>query len=161
MNRQGFTLVELLVAVTVSALLVTSVAGAIHSTLRTARGQESDSRVEERSARALELLRDDWRGRVRAVTDHEAVKSRPAGSTVLVLVTTADSLSGARLQREVVYEASEKGFKRSADGREIVLIESPVTLDFFDGATWRTDGSGFPRAIRLGGLRPSEVSVVR
>jgi prepilin-type N-terminal cleavage/methylation domain-containing protein len=161
MRRSGFTLVELMVAVTISALLVTSVAGATHSTLRTARSQESAGRAEERFARALEILRDDWRGRMRVVADHEAVKTRAAGSTVLVLVTTADSLEGTRLQQQVIYEASEKGLRRRDRSGGFTLLKGAVSLDFWDGSAWRTDGSGLPRALRIRGATGEESTVLR
>jgi prepilin-type N-terminal cleavage/methylation domain-containing protein len=153
---KGFTLVEVMVAVGIAALLITGVAAVTQSTIRTIERQKSDAREQEQRARAIEILRQDWRGRVRILPS-------PAATRKLVLVTTADGLvdPSRRSIREVTYAASDKGFLRLEEGSETALIEGSVQMEFWDGLAWRSDPGAAFSVLRLLLEKPSETVVLR
>ncbi|HLY08748.1 MAG TPA: prepilin-type N-terminal cleavage/methylation domain-containing protein [Planctomycetota bacterium] len=158
--KSGFTLVEVMVAVAVASLLVLGVTASTQATLRTAERQQSDARRAEERARAVELVRQDWRGSLRAI---RPPVSPPAGVRVFQLTTSADSLvpSGGRGVRLATYTASEKGLTRSEGGSEVLLIPGPVVLEYWDGVGWRPELEGRPQAIRLQVRDPDEQILVR
>jgi prepilin-type N-terminal cleavage/methylation domain-containing protein len=154
--RGGFTLVEVMVAVAISALLILGVAAATQATVKTAERQKSDAREGEQRARAIELLRQDWRGRTKIVKPSMAP---PAGTRVLILTTTSDAVSSAaRAIRLVTYTVSEKGLTRSEGSVESLLLPGPVGMEFWDGIAWRSEPGG--SSVRLVLQRPEETVVL-
>lgn len=158
--RAGFTLVEVMVAVAVAALLIGGVTASIQATVRTAERQKSDARAEERRARAVELFRDEWRGRLAVGRPPIAP---PAGTRAFMLSTTADSIAeaGARGIRLVTYEASENGLSRREGAAQVLLLPGLVEIDFWDGVAWRAEPDGRRSAARLHFQLPEEFVVFR
>jgi prepilin-type N-terminal cleavage/methylation domain-containing protein len=155
----GFTLVEVMVALAVSALLVLGVSAATQSTVKTAESQKAAARVDEERTRALELLRQEWRGRLKIL---KPLAPPPEGTQVLALSTTADSVaSGARTTRQVIWIASEKGLARKEGEIESVLVQGPIALEFWDGVAWRADPVGPSSALRVLFQKPEETVVLR
>jgi prepilin-type N-terminal cleavage/methylation domain-containing protein len=158
--RKGFTLVEVMVAVAIAALLILGVSAATQSTIQTAERQKAEARQEEQRARAVELLRQDWRGRLRIV---KPTITPPAGTRVLSLSTTADSVSAsnARASRLVTWTASERGLSRKEADLESGILPGPVVLEFWDGVAWRAEPGGAQPALRLLLQNPEESVVLR
>jgi len=158
--KAGFTLVEVMVAVAIASLLIVGVAASTQGTIRTAERQKSDAKSEELRARAIELFRQDWRGRVRVV---KPALSPPVGVGVLAMSTTADSLAAPndRGTRLVRYTVSEKGLSRNEGQADLSLLPGPVLIDYWDGVAWRTEFSGKHSAVRLQFQNPEEVVVFR
>jgi prepilin-type N-terminal cleavage/methylation domain-containing protein len=158
--RTGFTLVEVMVAVTIAALLILGVSAATQSTIKSAERQKSEARQEEQRARAVELLRQDWRGRVKIM---KPVAAPPAGTRILILSTTADSVSvtNARASRLVSWTASEKGLSRKEAEVDSGMLPGPVVLEFWDGVAWRPEPGGAQPAVRLVLQNPDETVVLR
>jgi prepilin-type N-terminal cleavage/methylation domain-containing protein len=156
--RQGFTLVEVMVAVAIGALLILGVSAATQATVKTAERQKADARLEEQRARAVELLRQDWRGRVKIL---KPATAPPAGVRRVLLSTTADSLSNSRATRLVVWSASEKGLSRQEGNVETTILPGPVSMDFWDGVAWRPEAPGSSPAMRLQLQDPEEAVVLR
>jgi prepilin-type N-terminal cleavage/methylation domain-containing protein len=158
MNR-GFTLVEVMVAVAISALLVLGVSAATQATVKTADRQKSEAREGEQRARAIDLLRQDWRGRTKIV---KPSMTPPAGTRVLMLTTTSDAVaSTSRSTRLVAYTVSEKGLSRSEGSMESLLLPGPLALEFWDGAAWRGEPGGAAPALRLVLQKPEETVVLK
>lgn len=158
--KAGFTLVEVMVAVAVASLLIVGVAASTQATIRTAERQKSDARAEEQRARGLELLRQDWRGRVRLI---KPAMTPPQGVRLLMMTTSADPVStpNGRGIRLVTYTASEKGLMRKEGDAEWSLLPGPLTLEFWDGAAWREEPGGRQPALRLKLQSPEETVVFR
>lgn len=158
--RAGFTLVEVMVAVAVASLLIVGVTASTQATIRTAERQKSDARAEEQRARAIELFRQDWRGRVRVI---KPPLSPPAGTRLLMMTTTADPVAtpNGRGTRLVTYTASEKGLSRKEGDAESPLLPGPVLLEFWDGVAWRSEFGGRQPAVRLQLQNPEETVVFR
>jgi len=152
---RGFTLVEVMVAVAVTALLVLGVSAAVRGAVDSAKVREAGARLDERRGRAVELLRADWKSRLLI---------RPApygpGESSFALVSTADSLAGER-SSEVVYAASEKGLARREGKEGILLVPEPVQLEFWDGVSWAKEPRKGIVALRLILNRPAETIVIR
>jgi prepilin-type N-terminal cleavage/methylation domain-containing protein len=156
--RGGFTLVEVMVAVAIGALLILGVSAATQSTVKTSERQKADARLEEQRSRAVELLRQDWRGRVKI---QRPATIPPAGVRVLLFSTTADSLTNSRATRMVAWTASEKGLSRSEGNAETMMLAGPIALEFWDGVSWRAEPAGSSPAIRLQLHHPEETVVLR
>jgi len=158
--RAGFTLVEVMVAVAVASLLIVGVTASTQATIRTAERQKSDAQAAEQRSRAVELLRQDWRGQVRIV---KPAMAPPSGVRMLLLATTSDPVSTAngRGTRLVTYTASEKGLFRKEGGAELPLVTGPVQMDFWDGVAWREEPGGRQPALRLRLQNPEESVVLR
>jgi prepilin-type N-terminal cleavage/methylation domain-containing protein len=144
----GFTLVEVLVAVTVTAILVTGVWTVTGSIVRTAARQKEASDREERLSQAIELLRQDWRGRLLL---SRVEPPAPAGTRAFLVTSTADGvLPGLpRAAKRVVYTASDQGLVRREGGTAIRLLEVPARFEYWDGIAWRTEPDGAISALRL------------
>jgi len=157
--RAGMTLIEVTVALAVAALLVTGVMAATQSSVRTVEGQRADGRRQEGRARAFDVLREDWRGRIKLLQNPARP---PQGTRELVLETTSDSLAGDRRSiRRVTYSASELGLVRKDSGGETPLLSGPVALEFWDGVAWRPEPAGALLAVRVSVQAPAESFVLR
>ncbi len=143
---RGFTLVEVMVAVAVAALLLTGVAGASQASLQAARRQKEIGRREVSLERALEILQADWRGRVKLK------KLDPVpGLQGFRLETSSDSLGKGATRATLVvdYLASERGLVRRESGSELVLLTGPLKLEFWDRHAWRLEPAGPVLALRV------------
>ena len=158
--RSGFTLVEVMVAVAVASLLIIGVTASVQATARTAERQKVDAKAEEQRAWAIELFRQDWRGRVLLV---KPALPPPVGVGVIMISTTADPVAtpSGRGTRLVTYTVSEKGLSRNEGPADLLLLPGPVQIDVWDGVAWRTDFSGKQSAVRLQFQNPEEVVVLR
>jgi prepilin-type N-terminal cleavage/methylation domain-containing protein len=158
--RDGFTLVEVMVAVAIASLLIVGVTASTQATVRTANRQRLDARAEEGRARAAELFGQDWRGRLTASMPRP---EPPATLRPLVLSTTADSLrsSGARGARLVSYTVTEKGLFRKEGDTQVLLLPGPLRMDFWDGVAWRPEPGGGRPAVRLRLEDPEEALIFR
>jgi prepilin-type N-terminal cleavage/methylation domain-containing protein len=158
--KSGFTLVEVMVAVAIAALLIVGVSASTQASIRTAERQKAGSRADEVRSRTVELFREDWRGRIRIVRPSAP---DPAGIRTLALSTTADSLlsQSSRSVRVVTYSASEKGLSRVEGESETPLCPGPVKLDFWNGVAWKDRPDGGILAVRLGFQDPEEFVVFR
>jgi prepilin-type N-terminal cleavage/methylation domain-containing protein len=156
----GFTLVEVLVAVGIAALLVVGVSAATQSTVRTAERQKTEARQDERRARAIELLRQDWREKTKLL---KPTVSPPQGTRAFLMVTVADSIDSptTRSGEFVTYTASEKGLSRRGSRSEASLLSDPVVLEFWDGVAWRTEPQKKTLALKLTLTGPEESVVLR
>jgi prepilin-type N-terminal cleavage/methylation domain-containing protein len=157
---RGFTLVEVLVAVTVASLLILGVVSVTRSMVLAGTRQRSDQRASERLARTVEVVRHDWRGRTRMIRPESPA---PSGTSILRLATVSDSISkgGIGAAGEVVYVASDEGLRRQEGDSTMLLYEGPVGLEFWDGATWARDAGNKVTAVRLTLGDPPESVVVR
>lgn len=61
-RNSGFTMIELVVATAIAALLVTGIYSATQSSTAAARRQMKFAREEAKTARAIEIMRRDLRG---------------------------------------------------------------------------------------------------
>jgi prepilin-type N-terminal cleavage/methylation domain-containing protein len=158
--RSGFTLIEVMVAIAIASLLIMGVTTSTQATLRTAERQKSDARAEEERARAIEVLRQDWRGRVRLILP---MTPPPAGVRILSMTSTGDSVArpGGRGVGLVTYTASEKGLIRKEGETDLPLLPGPVQLEFWDGVAWRAEPGGKQAAVRLQLQNPEETVVIR
>jgi prepilin-type N-terminal cleavage/methylation domain-containing protein len=158
--KEGFTLVEVMVAVAISALLIMGVSAATQSTLKTAERQKADAREQEQRARAIDVLREDWRGRIRIT---KPLTAAPVGSHVLILSSTSDGLlqGNSRGSRLITWTSSEKGLSRKEGGQESVLLPGAVVMEFWDGVAWRAEPRGMETSIRVILQDPQETVVLR
>jgi prepilin-type N-terminal cleavage/methylation domain-containing protein len=154
----GFTLIEVMVAVAITATLVVGVSAATLGLTRSAEGRRADARRDERRARAIELLSRDWRGRTRLIVPAERP---PAGTSTLALATTSDAIgSAARSGADVRWSASDQGLWRREGGRALALLSEPVVLEAWTGQAWTRDIRGVAKALRLTFTAPAEVVVI-
>jgi prepilin-type N-terminal cleavage/methylation domain-containing protein len=157
--KRGFTLIEVLIASTVTALLVVGVLAGMHGSARSAETWRGDSRREERRELTVELLRRDWRSRTRIVVTEGA---SPAGTTMIAFASVSDSLAGAkRAQVPVRYSASSHGLVRHEGGRDAHLLNEPVILEAWNGEAWGAEARGDITALRLTLSGPSESVIIR
>lgn len=150
-NREaGFTLIEVVIAVAVAALLVSGVYAALVATTRTAEGDGRRARATGLRARALTILGSDLRGRT-------SLKVEPSAEGAKLLIsTTSDGLSPHETKRglaAVSYLASEKGLLRSestpAGPIEVRLLDEPVRFEFLERGAWTSRPSGDVEAVLL------------
>lgn len=155
---KGFTLLEMMIAVAITAVLVVGVSTATLGLTRSAEGRREEARRQERRARAVELLSRDWRGRLRLISPAERA---PAGTSILALSTSSDAIGGgARAVNDVRWSASERGLTRKEGGQELRLLEEPVALDAWTGQAWTRDIRGTVKALRITFGRPFEAVVI-
>ncbi len=157
--KRGFTLVEVMVAVAITATLVLGVSAATLGLTRSAEGRRGEARREERRSRVVELLKEDWRGRTRLIVPAERP---PVGTSVLAFSTTSDALgAGSRAGADLRWVASERGLARQEGGRTVPLLDGPVTLEAWTGKAWTSDFRGSILALRLGFASPAEHVIVK
>lgn len=155
---RGMTLVEVMVAVSIAAFLITGVSAAVQSTVRAVDAQKVDARVQEKRARAIELLRQDWRGRIRIPKP----QTPPPGVQVLELITTSDGVgSSQRSSGHVTYRVNPDSTERIENGSKLILFSEPITLEYWDGQDWRREPSGAASAVKLNLQQPSETIILR
>jgi prepilin-type N-terminal cleavage/methylation domain-containing protein len=167
-TKAGFTLIEVVVAISISAMLAAGVWSTLISTTRIAETRKADSDILMARQRALELLRDDFRGRVVDGRDRKLKAMAKDGAVVLAMITTTDSLASGGTQRttEVSYMASGAGLKRQESGLEgsvvMPLLKEPVIVEFGGVRGWRREaGEDDIQALRLTFKNPDEVVVIR
>lgn len=148
-RESGLTLIEVAIAVTVAALLVGGVVSVTRSTVEATRRHSEESAAELERLRALEILSDDWRGRVGVVTQDES--GRPERD--LVLKTLGDSIGGGRAVRRVRYIAGEQGLLRAEKGHgnpsALRVVPGPVVFEYWDGESWRKEPPARLQALRV------------
>ena len=130
MKRAGFTLLEMTIAVAVTALLVVSVSAATAGLARSVASSSEESRLESQRARLVQILTADWRLRIRILPTEK-------NDEILRLVTSSDSL-GAPEQRtvgDVRYFQTDNGLVREEAGRQL-LLGGLWTIQFWDGRAW-------------------------
>jgi prepilin-type N-terminal cleavage/methylation domain-containing protein len=165
----GFTLIEMVIAVALSAMLVSGVYAALVSTSNVADRQGMDAKGEEQRMRAIELMRRDLRGRVKLVVDGTLLERVAEGTSSFTCQTTADSLgAGDVLGRggiEVRYRASPQGLTRQespkSGKKELVLLEESVRIEYWSGNLWKASAVGEISAVRLVFAGPPETVVIR
>ncbi len=147
-RRAGFTLIEMVIAVAVAALLVSGVYATLVATTRTAEADTKRAHAAGLRARALSILQSDLRGRT-------ALKVEQSGDGAkLVLTTTSDGLSPHEIRRgliSVTYQAKEEGLLRSeptaAGVIEVLLLAEPVRFGFLEKGAWTAKPSGDVQAV--------------
>ena len=159
-SRRGFTLIEMAIAVAISALLVGGIYEALVSSQRTAEALGMDSGKEAARTRAVELLKADLRARLKL-----KVTPGKEDSAALLLSTTSDTLAVGELKRaleDIRYTASPAGLRRE-EGKSgpIELSTGAVAFEFWEQAAWRKQTPGDPLAIRVLFAEPEEVVVIR
>jgi prepilin-type N-terminal cleavage/methylation domain-containing protein len=159
-RRKGFTLLEVVVAVTVGIILMTCVATVTRSMVELDKRQKTNQRAGDRLARTIELVRSDWRAR------SKLVPSSPPGqsdATTLRFWTTAAAGLGEGIGSTtlVAYDASSLGLRRTEGDQSIILIDGPVGLEFWDGATWVRNHGDRVLALRLSFGPAAETLVFR
>src|SRR4051812_6938242 len=92
----GFTLLEMMIAVAISAALVASVYGALVSSRATAESQSANAVKHAARTRAVDLLKSDLRARLSL-----KVEAGAEDSIQLILATTSDSLSLGETRRMI------------------------------------------------------------
>lgn len=167
-QRAGFTLVEVLVAVAVTAILVVGISGVTASIVATAKGQEKDAKRNGQTLKAIALLREDWRGRTRLIDTVQSRRARPADGSLIAFTTTADSLTASDVKRGIpvlYYAASPAGLVRKEIRSEgevaITLHEEPVLLEYWNGRSWNPDPEGYISALRLTFVATGDRTVIR
>jgi prepilin-type N-terminal cleavage/methylation domain-containing protein len=159
-NDRGFTLVEMMIAVAISAMLVGGIYAALVSSQRTAGALALDEARDAARMRAVELIRSDLRARLK-------IKAEPGSgeSCTMILSTTSDGLALGAMKRsveEVRYTASPKGLKRVEEqGAETELATGPVILEFWENGAWRKQSGPGPVAVRVIFSDPTERVVIR
>ncbi len=171
-QRQGFTLIELVLAIAITALLGTCVYSVTQSMSATARRQQEAAGKQARRDRFEELLRRDLRGWLPSKSAPQAQKQAesPDNLTSFQFNTSADSLSGTLSPAQmpimrssnvqyVVRKAAEKfeiARVETSNGTaqsNIVLYQSDaeIVIDFFDGGKWLAHwtGNDRPKAARV------------
>ncbi len=155
---KGFTLIEVMVAVAITAVLGIAVSAAAAGLARSAEGRGKEARREERRSRGVELLSQDWRGRTRLIVP---VERSPAGTSVLALATTSDALGTVgRTGSDVRWFASERGLSRREADRVWPVIEESVVLEVWTGQGWTREIQGVAKALRLTFRSPAEQVVI-
>lgn len=161
-GRAGFTLIEMVIAVAIAALLVSSVYAALVATSRSAEAEAERARGIALRARALSVLKNDLRGRI-------ALKVESSGDGArLVLSTTADGLLPHETKRGIVtvtYLTKEKGLHRSEISAlgpvEMLLLAEPVKFEFLEKFAWTSKPLGELEAVRVKVGDPAEEILVR
>ncbi|HEX7900571.1 MAG TPA: prepilin-type N-terminal cleavage/methylation domain-containing protein [Planctomycetota bacterium] len=155
---KGFTLIEVMVAVAITAILTLGVSAATLGLTRSAEDSREHARREERRSRAAELIAQDWRGRTRLIVPAERP---PAGTSVLALATTSDAFAtGARAGSDIRWIASDRGLSRREGGRIMPLLDEPVILEAWTGQAWTREIRGAAKALRLTLAEPAESIVI-
>jgi len=160
-TKSGFTLIEMVIAIGIAALLVMAVYSALVSSSHIAERQAADGGRESIRARAVDLLRADLRSRTSL-----KVEARADGGAALDLESLGDSIGSGQTRRvlgKVRYVASSKGLTREEGKGEslLVLATGAAALEFWENGDWRKATGGSPVAIRISFSDPAESMVVR
>lgn len=161
-GRAGFTLIEVVIAVAIGVLLVSSVYATLVATTQAAEAEGERARRVGARARAVSVLMNDLRGRT-------ALKVESSGEGAkLVLSTTADGLSPHEAKRGLVavtYLAKEEGLLRSESSAtgavEMLLLAEPVKFEFLEKNAWTSKPSGGVEAVRVKVGDPAQEILVR
>ncbi len=159
-KNEGFTLIEMMIAIGIATMLVGGIYGALVSTQRTAGMLAEDEVKDSARSRAVELLRGDFRAR-----GSLKVEAGAEDWCTLTLSSTSDALSLGALRRsvaEIHYAASPKGLSRAeGKGSGVDLATGPVVVEFWDRGAWRKQSGDAPLAVRVTFSEPSERVVLR
>lgn len=157
--RDGFTLIEVLIAVAITAIIAVTVSTTAAALSRTVQSRSGESRRDERRARVVDILAHDWRGRTQVLSEPPSDSS---DAVSVAFSTTTDPLaSAARATPKVRYIASPEGLWREEGSSRIDLLDEPVVLEFSNGEQWRTTPAGPVFALRLTFKAPAETVVLR
>lgn len=179
-NRQGMTLIELLLAIAIAVVLVSVLVSLYRSVVGTVAGQERRSRGPHASAQALQVLRDDLERLLLPVEDPACVFSvgREAGPERADLLFCAARLADEDAEidwvqpEQVAYRIEAAGDFTSALVRVVTVLSGPdslagartnvlvpdasrFTVSIYDGAAWQET---WP-AAEGEGLRPQVARV--
>jgi prepilin-type N-terminal cleavage/methylation domain-containing protein len=159
-SEHGFTLVEMAIAVAISAILVGGIYEALVSSQRTAEAQGLGAAKAAGRMRAIELLKTDLRARLKM-----KVETTAEGGTMIALASTADSIAMGEMKRmleDVRYTATSKGLKRrEGKSAELDLVTGAVTFQFWEKGAWRNTVVGEALALRVNFSDPEETVVIR
>jgi len=171
----AFTLLELLLAFAITALLMTLLTAVLAGTLKTATAVETSADVSQEGRALLQLIASDissalWEGEgIESFLGEDSLEGgTPADS--LHLATTASPLLSGGTPCEVSYTIRERAGRKellrreafpvdrriSAGGTVALISSSVLSLNFsyFDGQTWRDSWSAesegaLPMAVRV------------
>jgi type II secretion system protein J len=166
--RQGFTLIEVIAAVAVAALIVTAAYGVAATTITAQKRTEEVLGVRKEGAAILDLVSEDLFGAVRRDKEQAFVFGEELAPKSVNFVSVAwDPKSGRRTLGEIGYnfERSDAGlvlYRRFGavdegitDGGEEILVSDAIEswkTEVFDGKewhdTWETTKS-LPVAVRV------------
>ena len=160
--RGGFTLIEVVIAVSIAAALTGGIYAALVSTSHAAESQAFDAKRERAKAKAVEILRADFRGRLKLKL--EAAGQGLEAETRISLESTAEGLSPDGLRRalpSIRYIASTAGLKREEGPIRVTLLDTPARFEFWEGSLWKLAPSKEGSAIRALLGDPAEAVVIR
>jgi prepilin-type N-terminal cleavage/methylation domain-containing protein len=154
MKRRGFTMIEVVVAVAIAAVLVIAIQMAVSSMTHTANVQKDAALRANQRQRFIEILRRDLRGWVEKSKDALPANPSSADNNVLfAFTTTSDPLiagadaTGIQRTTDVEYLTEKGAFgiellrkESHLQGTTAVLpmlrISEAVTLEYYDGQKW-------------------------
>ena len=166
--RRGFTLIEVLAAVAVAALIVSAAYGVVASTITAQRRTEELLGVRKEGAAILDLVCEDLAAAVfRDKTEVFVLESDADPSPFHFMSVAWDPASGRRTLGEVgyLYERNDEkvrffrrfdtlGGEISTGGNEILVSDEVVSwkTECFDGEEWHEmweHGKSLPVAVRI------------
>lgn len=166
MNRGGFTLIEVVAAVAIAALILTATYGVVTTTLTSQKHTEQVLGVYKEGAAILTLVCEDLRCALyRADVENFSVRTETEFPVFHFASLAWDPQGGGRTPGEVGYELERGGdrlrlFRRFAEiegdlskGGKYTLVSDDITswkVEYFDGKDWREDwedGKSLPLAV--------------
>jgi prepilin-type N-terminal cleavage/methylation domain-containing protein len=169
-RHEGFTLIEMIVAMAIGVMLVTGVYAATQSMTRAARTQADAAKTGAPLRRAEEIVRNDLRGWIENTPTNTGAMG---DETVLLSFTTASdslvmaSLPGARSSISVRYLVrrvlGQFELIRIEGSSLLPLLRTNVTpkIAYYDGAEWSRAWSKKerPAAIRLETAADNKITI--
>jgi|SRR5882672_2940397 len=149
-----------MVATAIGTIIILGVSAVTQSLTRTAERQKLESRSDESRARAVDLLRQDWRGRLGSP---QRKGSLPLEEWWYYFFTTADAMGSDAPAAgiKVAWWISPKGLFRIEGKSEVMLVPGPLTLEFWNGTSWKAEPAPGTKAVRLRLMNPAETVVLR
>jgi type II secretion system protein J len=173
-DPSGFTVIELILAIAITAILGTCVYTVTQSMTATARRQKESSSQDLRRDRCEEIVRRDVRGWIPTKRGAAARPSKPASTADILssveFDTSADSLMGTLSPSSITSSRSthvQYEVRKVADGYELHRTESAdpetqtslllyrssseIRIEFFDGSKWVSafTANERPNAVRF------------
>lgn len=170
----GFTMIELIIAIAITALMVVAIFSVTHSTSSLARRQKATAREQARHAAFIEIIRRDLRGWVsRKQSQSRPTRPHPLVGRLLVRFdTTTDGLAGEIAQAKQPVQSRAVSslryvLRRGPQGNvlsriedqmgsgvietDLLRTESAIQLRFFNGHRWVNQwrSKEAPEAVRL------------